>query len=83
MSLEIVLGIIALGLLGCIAFLIKELSRVHREHIKAILAKDLPELISMERAKETGPEPEPEFVESAGMSDELFDKSIKEINKNG
>jgi len=78
---QIILGIVSLGLLGCIAFLVKELSRVHQEHIKAILAKDLPELVSMEKAKSVGPTPEPDVVEFDDVSDELFDKVIKATNK--
>ena len=82
--IDLLLGIIILALLGYIAYLEYQFKKERKDLIRAIMAKDLTEMTIAEsvdkQAKRKLPLP-PAVVESTELSDEEFDKHIKEVNQ--
>jgi len=80
---EIILGIISLSLIGYIVWSEREHSKKESKYIKAILAKDLPEMVEAEAVenREEVEEKPPEFIAVEDADEDTFDKMIKEQGK--
>lgn len=76
---EIILGLIVLSLIGYIVWNEREHSKKESKYIKAILAKDLTEMVEAEMAEDTDPldDTPPEFMPVEQLSDEAFAEHIK------
>ena len=82
--IDILLGVIILFLLGYIAYLEYQFKKERKDLLRAIMAKDLTEMTIAEntdkQVKRELPLP-PTVVESTELSDDEFDKHIKEVNQ--
>lgn len=80
---EIILGLIIFALIGYIVWSEQQHNLKESKYIKAILAKDLPEMVEAEMMEKEEPEEEKsdEFVPVEDADDKTFDKMIEEANK--
>lgn len=80
---EIILGLIIIVLIGYHAWSEHQHNLKEAKYIKAIMAKDLPEMVQAEQIEKSEfvEDKPPEFIPVEDADEKLWDKIVKEANK--